>query len=442
MTPSRSDSSNSEVPSGPQHYEVRGFRFWVSHRGHSTGLDVPVRPRPDPAALDDDSRWKILHQCLTDTELPADVRVAVPYLYLYGQEVIRIAALPTDAVTARNDKPDLLLDRVPIRLPDLLGRLLTDFAARPRPRAGQHTTRTPGSLLPPSEPGRPITGAALVRRGRQRSVECRPRRGRDRPQVDRRTSGLSTDATRSGCAGWLTGSSREHRHLPTHQNAVRPGGVPEGPKTGRHDPQKHWGGGTGLVVRLLEPAHGVCRLRDVTTPDLVGGGPRLGCQDQVLQLTDHPQDVRSVAGGAFRELGLEPEALQSAFEDGHSLRIRMVRELVEQDVANSTVWQASCPAPAASATGVSWPPTAPLIRSGPSPSVLQGRQGPARSEGSGLGLAIAQENARLHGGLIEAANSPSGGAVFTLVLPHGLAPKEGSARAAPATPCRIVSIIR
>jgi two-component system sensor histidine kinase MtrB len=41
-----------------------------------------------------------------------------------------------------------------------------------------------------------------------------------------------------------------------------------------------------------------------------------------------------------------------------------------------------------------------------------------RSDGSGLGLAIAQENARLHGGLVEAANIPDGGAVFTLRLPH------------------------
>jgi two-component system sensor histidine kinase MtrB len=41
----------------------------------------------------------------------------------------------------------------------------------------------------------------------------------------------------------------------------------------------------------------------------------------------------------------------------------------------------------------------------------------ARSEGSGLGLAIAQENARLHGGRIDAANDPDGGAVFTLRLP-------------------------
>ena len=40
-----------------------------------------------------------------------------------------------------------------------------------------------------------------------------------------------------------------------------------------------------------------------------------------------------------------------------------------------------------------------------------------RSEGSGLGLAIAMENARLHGGLIQAGNHPDGGAVFTVSLP-------------------------
>ncbi|GAA3487480.1 HAMP domain-containing sensor histidine kinase [Streptomyces cremeus] len=40
-----------------------------------------------------------------------------------------------------------------------------------------------------------------------------------------------------------------------------------------------------------------------------------------------------------------------------------------------------------------------------------------RSEGSGLGLAIAHENALLHGAALTAANSPHGGAVFTLALP-------------------------
>jgi two-component system sensor histidine kinase MtrB len=41
----------------------------------------------------------------------------------------------------------------------------------------------------------------------------------------------------------------------------------------------------------------------------------------------------------------------------------------------------------------------------------------SRSEGSGLGLAIAWENARLHGGHIQAGNHPDGGAVFTVRLP-------------------------
>ena len=41
----------------------------------------------------------------------------------------------------------------------------------------------------------------------------------------------------------------------------------------------------------------------------------------------------------------------------------------------------------------------------------------ARSEGSGLGLAIAWENARLHGGRIDAGNHTEGGAIFTVSLP-------------------------
>jgi signal transduction histidine kinase len=42
----------------------------------------------------------------------------------------------------------------------------------------------------------------------------------------------------------------------------------------------------------------------------------------------------------------------------------------------------------------------------------------SRSEGgSGLGLAIARNLAHAHGGELTAANHPSGGAVFTLVLP-------------------------
>jgi two-component system sensor histidine kinase MtrB len=58
----------------------------------------------------------------------------------------------------------------------------------------------------------------------------------------------------------------------------------------------------------------------------------------------------------------------------------------------------------------------------------------ARSEGSGLGLAIAAENARLHGGRIDAGNHSGGGAVFTVSLPvNGHLPVGGAElRAEPA----------
>ncbi|MGW1465994.1 ATP-binding protein [Streptomyces sp. NPDC002308] len=42
-----------------------------------------------------------------------------------------------------------------------------------------------------------------------------------------------------------------------------------------------------------------------------------------------------------------------------------------------------------------------------------------RSRGSGLGLAITRENVRLHGGTVQGANGPDGGAVFTVELPRG-----------------------
>ncbi|TDD97232.1 sensor histidine kinase, partial [Actinomadura rubrisoli] len=50
----------------------------------------------------------------------------------------------------------------------------------------------------------------------------------------------------------------------------------------------------------------------------------------------------------------------------------------------------------------------------------------SRSEGSGLGLSIAKENAVLHGGTLQAANGPDGGAVFTLWLPTGQDAEEGA----------------
>jgi two-component system, OmpR family, sensor histidine kinase MtrB len=56
----------------------------------------------------------------------------------------------------------------------------------------------------------------------------------------------------------------------------------------------------------------------------------------------------------------------------------------------------------------------------------------ARSEGSGLGLAIAWENARLHGGYIDAGKHPDGGAIFTVSLPVNAEAGLGEGRMEPA----------
>ncbi|MCO4695494.1 HAMP domain-containing sensor histidine kinase [Streptomyces sp. NPDC096538] len=55
-----------------------------------------------------------------------------------------------------------------------------------------------------------------------------------------------------------------------------------------------------------------------------------------------------------------------------------------------------------------------------------------RSEGSGLGLSIALENAHIHGGEITAANSPEGGAVFTLRLPRDVSATDSEGQAGDA----------
>ncbi|MGW3132361.1 hypothetical protein [Streptomyces sp. NPDC001076] len=48
-------------------YEVGDFLVRAARRSHGPDLVVPVRPRPDPAALDEESHWEFLRQCLTDT---------------------------------------------------------------------------------------------------------------------------------------------------------------------------------------------------------------------------------------------------------------------------------------------------------------------------------------------------------------------------------------
>ncbi|MFD9302139.1 hypothetical protein ACFWCB_05455 [Streptomyces sp. NPDC060048] len=125
--------------------------------------------------LDEDSHWEILHQCLTDTELPLDVRTAGAVLYLFGQELTRIAALPDDAISVRDGEAVLLLDRVPIRLPEPLALLAAELTSR-QPTPGWATAYPSRWLFPAARPARHLTGAALGRRLADHNIPNRPAR--------------------------------------------------------------------------------------------------------------------------------------------------------------------------------------------------------------------------------------------------------------------------
>lgn len=156
-------------------YAVRDFVVWAARRGHSRPLLVPHRPKADPVGIDDDSHWKLLQQCLTDTDLPLDVRAAGAVLLLFGQHLARIAALPTGALSTVDGHTVLVLDRTPIRLPALLAHLLAELADRPPP-SGWAANSPRRWLFPGNRPGQHLSGTVLARRLAAHHIPIRPAR--------------------------------------------------------------------------------------------------------------------------------------------------------------------------------------------------------------------------------------------------------------------------
>ncbi|MBZ9644322.1 hypothetical protein [Streptomyces sp. PSKA30] len=156
------------------HYEVRDFIVWAARRGHSRPLFVPHRPKADPVGIDD-SHWELLQQCLTDTDLPLDVRVAGSVLLLFGQHLARVAPLPTAALSAVDGHTVLVLDRTPIRLPEPLARLLAELAEQPRP-SGWAANSPHRWLFPGIRPGQHVSGTVLARRLAAHHIPIRPTR--------------------------------------------------------------------------------------------------------------------------------------------------------------------------------------------------------------------------------------------------------------------------
>ncbi|MFF5088959.1 hypothetical protein [Streptomyces niveus] len=156
-------------------YEARDFVVWAARRGHSHPLLVPHRPKKDPVGLDEDSHWELLHQSLTDTTLPLDVRAASAVLLLFGQHLARIAALPTTALDQVDSHPVLVLAETPIRLPEPVALLLAELAAQPPP-SGWAANSPHRWLFPGTRPGQHISSVALARRLAAHHIPIRPAR--------------------------------------------------------------------------------------------------------------------------------------------------------------------------------------------------------------------------------------------------------------------------
>ncbi|MFJ3841122.1 hypothetical protein ACIPY6_37250 [Streptomyces sp. NPDC090054] len=156
-------------------FAVRDFVIWATRRGHARILHVPHWPKKDPVALDEDSHWELLHQCLTDTDLPLEVRGAGAILLLFGQHLTRITALTTQAVTTVGEDTFLTLDRTPIPLPVPLGALLADLANRPPPTNWAANTAR-GWLFPGGRPGQHLSATVLGRRLAAHQIPSRPAR--------------------------------------------------------------------------------------------------------------------------------------------------------------------------------------------------------------------------------------------------------------------------
>ncbi|MFF4344304.1 hypothetical protein ACFY00_30795 [Kitasatospora sp. NPDC001540] len=156
-------------------YDIRDFLQWAARRGHCADLTVPVRRSPEPEAMDEEAHWEVLHQCLTDTELPLEARAAGAILLLFGLEATRIAALPVSAVSGTGDQAALVLDQIPVRLPASLASLLLELTHRPPP-VGWAANRPGRWLFPGTEPGRHLTSTALMRRLVECGIPIRPGR--------------------------------------------------------------------------------------------------------------------------------------------------------------------------------------------------------------------------------------------------------------------------
>ncbi|MEV5506559.1 hypothetical protein [Streptomyces orinoci] len=159
-------------------YLIRYFLAWTAQRRLTTQFTVPTIPLQQPVEfLDEDDRWSLLKRCLTDEEIPLDVRAAGALTLLFGLSNERLRYLTANQLRQRGQHFYLTVGNHPVVLPPRLGNLLQQLADQPleRPLLTSPPAQT-RLLFPGMVPGRPIAARPFSRKLARYGINVRPAR--------------------------------------------------------------------------------------------------------------------------------------------------------------------------------------------------------------------------------------------------------------------------
>ncbi|MFC5665588.1 hypothetical protein ACFP3U_21740 [Kitasatospora misakiensis] len=162
------------------HNRLRDFLLWAHSRRLAAELAVPwLGSREDPEEiLTDDHRWQLLRQCLSNEEIPLQLRVAGSLVLLYGQVPQHIVRITRPQLTRKGAHTYLTLEQSPMLLPTPLADLFQRLSAEPvTSRSALHGLGMDSQLLfPGTGPGGGMDHGRLTLKLNQLGIRVRPAR--------------------------------------------------------------------------------------------------------------------------------------------------------------------------------------------------------------------------------------------------------------------------
>ncbi|MFE0358857.1 peptidoglycan-binding protein [Streptomyces nigra] len=159
-------------------YLIRYFLKWTTSRRLTRELTVPSIPRQEPQnLLDEDDRWPLLQRCLTDDDLPTDVRAAGAITLLFGPSTERLCHRTPEHLKFDDKHAHLVLGRHPVLLPPRLAQLLPAPRRAARAAAAALTSPARASVaLPGHGPGQADSTHGMTQKLNRHGIPVRTAR--------------------------------------------------------------------------------------------------------------------------------------------------------------------------------------------------------------------------------------------------------------------------